>query len=95
MNPFLLLSVALTAIFGAWQSVIITSYSLNLLIEPIPPTPFPSALQLITNVTGNLSTSPSYLPTSYARLLTPGTWTSDLMEPECSLKIAEASTPCQ
>ena len=49
--------MALTAIFGALQSTIITSHSLNLLIEPIPSTPSPSALQLITNVTNNLSTS--------------------------------------
>ena len=76
MNPFLLLSVALTAILGAWQSVIITSYSLNLLIEPIPPTPFPSALQLITNVTGNLSTSLFALPYLLCPLINP--WNLDI-----------------
>jgi len=76
MNPFLLFSIALTAIFGAWQSTIITSYSLNLLTEPIPPTPFPSTLQLITNITGNLSTSLFVPPYLLCPLINP--WNLDI-----------------
>jgi len=58
MNPFVLLSIAVTAIFGAWHSVIPISYTLNLLVEPIPHATSTPTIHTFTISAKNLSLAP-------------------------------------
>ena len=65
MNPFILISITIAAIYGAWNSEIITSYTLNLLIEPIPPSPWTLTLPVSTLQSVNTSNTPTSATTPY------------------------------
>ena len=58
MNPFILLTIAVTAFFGAWHSVIPPSYNFSPLLQPIPLATFTPTIHILTINTANLSFTP-------------------------------------
>lgn len=64
MNPFILVVVAITAMFGALQTDIITSSTRKSIPHPtfVPTTSWASVLPFLTIGTGNISTSLYIIP---------------------------------